>query len=152
MAHHCLQTTLPTFQPSIAHVPIIYYSIARLTSPPRRFLHTTYLGSKLVHLIWNAIAQSSYAAQGYPTSSPIRNATSIFWSIRTNDDGPRRDDHFHALVNTGKIELIAPNRAIGYYEGGVVLADGSKVAADTVILGTGYTSSWKGLFDGGLAL
>ncbi|KAI5824862.1 FAD/NAD(P)-binding domain-containing protein [Schizophyllum commune Tattone D] len=112
-----------------------------------RFLHTTYLGSKLVHLIWNAIAQSSYAAQGYPASSPIRNATSIFWSIRTNDDGPRREDHFHALVNARKIELKAPSRAIGYDEGGLVLADGGKVAADTVILGTGYTSSWKGLFD-----
>lgn len=112
-----------------------------------RFLHTTWLGSKITHAIWNAIGASSFSAQGYPADSPMRKAHSLFWSIRTNDDGPPRPDHFHSLLNAGKIKVITPNRVAGYYAHGAVLADGSEVEADTIILATGFSSSWKELFD-----
>ncbi|KAL1742696.1 hypothetical protein HDZ31DRAFT_42667 [Schizophyllum fasciatum] len=112
-----------------------------------RFLHKTWLGSKITHFIWSSIARTSFAVQRYPPHSPMRNAPSLFWTIQTNDDGAPRDGHFHTLVNEGKIALVAPNRVVGYDASGVVLADGGRLAADTVILGTGYTSSWQGLFD-----
>lgn len=89
-------------------------------------------------------------AFGVPPNSPLRRSHSAFWSIRLNDEGVVRDDHFFTLVNTGKIELAAPARATGYAEdgSGIVLHDGVVLPADAVILATGYSSSWEGLFEG----
>lgn len=54
------------------------------------------------------------------------------------------------LVKTGKIHVIAPARVASYsYDGeSVILNNGGKLKADTVILATGYTSSWHPIFDG----
>lgn len=85
-----------------------------------------------------------------PKDSPLRHAHSMFWGIRTNDEGTWRSDGFHALVNEGKIKLVAPNRAIGYAsdEKSIVLQNGDLLPADAVILTTGFCSSWKGIFTG----
>lgn len=73
----------------------------------------------------------------------------MFWGIRTNDEGIGRSDNFFALVNAGNISLVAPARAEGYGADGrsVILDDGRSIRADAVILATGFTSSWRKLFD-----
>ena len=76
---------------------------------------------------------------------------SLFWSIRSSDEGVGRPNGFHALVNAKAIELVAPSRVEGFGADGrsVVLNNGKTLRADAVVLATGYTSSWKDIFDGG---
>ncbi|KAI3604820.1 FAD /NAD-P-binding domain-containingprotein [Moniliophthora roreri] len=118
-----------------------------------RFLHTTWLGGKITQFIWNAIASSSFDAQGLAKDSPLRRAHSLFWSIRVNDEGAFRANSYFDLVNEGKIKVIAPARVTGYARSGVrdslmlELNNGGKLDANAVILATGYTSSWTNLFD-----
>ena len=85
-----------------------------------------------------------------PKDSPLQNAHSLFWGIRTNDEGTGRKDGFHALVNQGKIKLSAPVKAKGYASDGesILLCDGQTLRADAVILATGFSSSWTGIFTG----
>jgi dimethylaniline monooxygenase (N-oxide forming) len=84
----------------------------------------------------------------------LRNTYPHFWSIRVNDEGVGRENSFHRLVSAGKIELVAPNRAVGYTEVEspetllVNLGDGRSIEARAVVLATGYKSSWNKLFDG----
>ena len=74
--------------------------------------------------------------------------------MRTNDEGNGRSNGFHALVNAGKIELVAPARAVGYERSAetkhirVNLNNGKSLEASAVVLATGFKSSWEGLFDG----
>ncbi|KAJ7151674.1 FAD/NAD-P-binding domain-containing protein [Mycena filopes] len=114
-----------------------------------RFLHTTWLGSKLVHGNWNSIIATSFKAMGVPEDSPLRLTYSAFWNIHTNDEGIPRENGFHALVNKGKINIVAPARMVGYGDDGhsVLLNNGQSVKANLVILATGYTSSWDDIFD-----
>ncbi|KAJ7644895.1 FAD/NAD-P-binding domain-containing protein [Roridomyces roridus] len=105
-----------------------------------RFLHTSWIGSKLVHGIWNAVTASSFKSMGIPPDSPLRLTASSFWSIRVNDEGVVRENGFHRLVNSGAIKVVAPARATG-------LSTGQSIKADLVILATGYTSSWDDIFD-----
>ncbi|KAG6861662.1 hypothetical protein C0995_013664 [Termitomyces sp. Mi166 len=115
----------------------------------RRFLHTTWLGSKIVHYIWDKITSTSLDLYSLPTNSPLRNTHSVFWGIRTNDEGSYRLNSFHGLVQSGKIKLVAPARATGFGDDGksVTLKDGQVLSADVVILATGFKSSWTSLFD-----
>lgn len=89
-----------------------------------------------------------------PLNSPLRRTHSLFYGVRTNDEGNGRPNGFHALVNAGKIDLIAPARAIGYEQSQkpnqikVKLNDGRTLEACAVVLATGYKSSWEALFDG----
>jgi dimethylaniline monooxygenase (N-oxide forming) len=87
---------------------------------------------------------------GIPPDSPLRLTYSPFWHMRTNDEGVPRQDGFHALVNEGKIHVIAPARLTGYGHDGrsVELNNGHSIRADLVILATGYSSSWNDVFDG----
>jgi dimethylaniline monooxygenase (N-oxide forming) len=89
-----------------------------------------------------------------PNDSPLRNAYSLFWSIRNNDEGPGRVDGFHALVEQGKINLFAPAKVKGYASDGesIVLWDERTLRADAVILATGFSSSWTGIFTGMLLI
>ncbi|KAJ7486161.1 FAD/NAD-P-binding domain-containing protein [Mycena galericulata] len=114
-----------------------------------RFLHTTWLGNKLVHGNWNGITASSFKAMKIPEDSPLRLTYSPFWNIHTNDEGIPRENGFHALVNQGKIDVIAPARMTGYADDGysILLNNGKSVKAGLVILATGYTSSWGNIFD-----
>ncbi|KAJ8076414.1 hypothetical protein PM082_000837 [Marasmius tenuissimus] len=118
-----------------------------------RFLHTTWLGGKITRFIWNALAESSYSAMSVPKDSPLRTCNPLFWSIRVNDEGVPRSNSFFSLVNDGKIEVVAPAMATGYRSDGsgdavrVTLSNGSELKATAVILATGYTSSWKDVFD-----
>lgn len=85
-----------------------------------------------------------------PKDSPLRNAHSLFWGIRTNDEGTGRKDGFHALVNQGKLKLVAPARAERYASDGesIMLQNEQTLRADAVILATGFASSWTGIFTG----
>ncbi|KAJ7140329.1 FAD/NAD-P-binding domain-containing protein [Mycena crocata] len=114
-----------------------------------RFLHTTWLGSKLVHENWDGITSSSFKAMGIPEHSPLRLTYSPFWSVHTNDEGIPRENGFHSLVNKGEINVIAPARMTAYCDDGhsVLLNTGQTVKADMVILATGYISSWDDIFD-----
>ena len=85
-----------------------------------------------------------------PKDSPLQNRHSLFWGIRTNDEGTGRKDGFHALVKQGRIKVVAPAKAKGYAPdgGSIVLCDGRTLRADAAILATGFSSSWKGIFTG----
>ncbi|GLB35449.1 putative pyridine nucleotide-disulphide oxidoreductase [Lyophyllum shimeji] len=114
-----------------------------------RFLHTTWLGSKITHFIWDKITSTSLDVYSLPKESPLRNAHSLFWGIRTNDEGAYRANSFHGLVSSGQIQLAAPARAKGYGSDGrsLILSSGKTLLADVVILATGYKSSWTEIFD-----
>ncbi|KAK0441063.1 FAD/NAD-P-binding domain-containing protein [Armillaria borealis] len=114
-----------------------------------RFLHRTWIGSKIVHAIWNLLQQDSYTAFDVPANSPLRRAHSPFWSVRLNDEGVKRDDSFFSLVNRRKISLVAPAQVTGYDLDGrsLTLDNETSVRADVVILATGYKSSWENIFD-----
>ncbi|KAG6840188.1 hypothetical protein C0991_008352 [Blastosporella zonata] len=142
-----VSTPLPDFIRKSRFLGILSPHI-ELKTRLERFLHTTWLGSKLVHLIWNKIAASSLDAYSVPKDSPLRNAHSLFWGIRTNDEGCYRANSFYGLVGSGKIQLAAPVRATGFRDGNsIALSDGRTLSADALILATGYTSSWTDLFD-----
>ena len=87
---------------------------------------------------------------GLPSDSPLRSTHSVFWDVRTNDEGVPREGSFHSLANAGKIKIISPARVANYGEDGrsVVLDDGSIIPASAVILATGYKSTWRPIFDG----
>lgn len=85
-----------------------------------------------------------------PKNSPLRNAHSLFWGIRSNDEGVYRENGFHSLVNAGRIKLVAPARVEGFADDGrsLKLNNGKMLEASAVILATGYSSSWSKIFDG----
>ncbi|KAF9228314.1 FAD/NAD(P)-binding domain-containing protein [Gyrodon lividus] len=113
-----------------------------------RFLHSTWLGNKITHGFWNFLTWSSFEVLKVPKDSPLRNAHSLFWGIRTNDEGTGRKDGFHALVNEGKIKLAAPTRVEKYGGDGesLILRNEETLKANAVILATGFASSWAGIF------
>ena len=65
----------------------------------------------------------------------------------------KKDDSFVAYVLNGKIKTIAPARASHFEaceegDGGyVVLENGEKIRASSVICSTGFKSSWAEIFD-----
>ncbi|CAA7266092.1 unnamed protein product [Cyclocybe aegerita] len=119
-----------------------------------RFFHTTTLGSWITKTFWKFLEASSFDAFSLPKDSPLRNTPSIFWGIRTNDEGRVNSKNYYCLVNGGQIELAAPARALRYSDDGksLRLSNGQEVAADVVILATGWKSSWTQIFDGTLPL
>ncbi|KAF8699385.1 hypothetical protein AX14_000999 [Amanita brunnescens Koide BX004] len=114
-----------------------------------RFLHTTWLGSKITRFIWNSLSSSSLDVLEVPKNSPLRNTHSIFWDILTTDEGGYRPNGFHAAVNRGDVQLFSSAHVKGFGADGrsVVLSTGHSLPADVLILSTGFTSSWKHLFD-----
>ncbi|KAI0262601.1 FAD/NAD-P-binding domain-containing protein [Gloeopeniophorella convolvens] len=114
-----------------------------------RFMHTTWLGGAFVRWFWKSSQQFALDALSIPKDSPLRRCHSIFWDTRASDEGIPRAGYFHALVNEGKIKLVAPARAVRFGEDGrsVVLGDGRVLPAAAVVLGTGYQSTWKPIFD-----
>ncbi|KAI0058583.1 FAD/NAD-P-binding domain-containing protein [Artomyces pyxidatus] len=113
------------------------------------FLHTTWLGAKIVHVFWNFLAGSAFTAIGAAEDSPLRRIHSPFWSIRISDEGVPSPNRFHMLAGSGKIDLVSPARVVSYGHDGksVVLNDGRMLRADAVVLATGYSSSWASIFD-----
>ncbi|KAI6098806.1 FAD/NAD(P)-binding domain-containing protein [Pisolithus croceorrhizus] len=118
-----------------------------------RFLHTTWLGGKITRAFWDFLSWSSYESLNIPQNSPLRNSRSLFWGIRANEEGTGKKDGFHALCNEGKIKLAAPARAVKYTDDGesVLLSNGTEIKANTVILATGFKSSWTDIFARGTA-
>ncbi|PPQ99015.1 hypothetical protein CVT26_014392 [Gymnopilus dilepis] len=114
-----------------------------------RFLHTTTLGSAITHFILGKLQEDSFAAYQIPKDSPLRNSPPFFYSIRTNDEGKVHPTSYYSLVNSGKIQLEAPTRALGYSNDGksLILENGKEVEADVVVLATGWQSSWTNIFD-----
>lgn len=113
-----------------------------------RFLHTTWLGGKITRAFWDFLTWSSYKSLSIPQNSPLRNSHSLFWGIRTNEEGAGKKDGFYALCNEGKIKLVAPARVVKYVSDGesVLLSNGTEIKANAVILATGFGSSWTNLF------
>ncbi|KAI0650878.1 FAD/NAD-P-binding domain-containing protein [Trametes meyenii] len=113
-----------------------------------RFLHTTWLGKKIVDFVWRGLADSSFRAAGIPAKSSLRNTVSPFWHVRVNDEGVPRANGFHALVLAGKIDVVTPARVRGFGDDrrSVILDDGRLIRADAVVLATGYQSSWSSIF------
>ncbi|TFK17023.1 FAD/NAD(P)-binding domain-containing protein [Coprinopsis marcescibilis] len=118
-----------------------------LNTKLERFFHTTPIGATLVKKFWESLVQGSRSACGVPENSPLRLTPDAFWSISNNDEGIPRPDGFPALVNQGRLTVAAPFRATGFSKAGVLITDGRCLAADIVILATGYESSWS-MFDG----
>ncbi|KAL4071251.1 hypothetical protein V8B97DRAFT_1871036 [Scleroderma yunnanense] len=126
----------------------IMASHIELRTKLERFLHTTWFGGKITHAFWDLLEWASYKALNIPEDSPLRNSYSIFWGIRTTDEGIGRKDCFYSLSLDRKIKLAAPNRAMGYTGDGqaLLLRDGTELKANAVILATGFRSSWTGIF------
>jgi dimethylaniline monooxygenase (N-oxide forming) len=84
-----------------------------------------------------------------PKKSPLRRTHPFFWGIRINDEGAGRTNGFYDLVNKGKINLVAPARAVsfGTNRKSVVLNDGRTLKTDAIVLATGFRSSWDNIFD-----
>ncbi|KAF8875651.1 hypothetical protein BD779DRAFT_1678155 [Infundibulicybe gibba] len=116
----------------------------------RRFLHKTWIGGKIVHFIWNQSARIALSTASVPSNSPLRRAYPLFWGIRGSEEGVCRPNGFHALVNRGKIGLVAPHRAAGFTPDGksLVLENGETLAADVAVFATGYASSWSKVMSG----
>ncbi|KAH8112131.1 FAD/NAD-P-binding domain-containing protein [Phellopilus nigrolimitatus] len=114
-----------------------------------RFLHTTKFGSMITRGFWSFLTWSSFFTFSIPASSPFRNAHSLFWGIRTNDEGVGSPTGFFSLIKEKKINVLSPSRAAGFAANGkgILLEDGRTVDADAVFLCTGFTSSWNSLFD-----
>ncbi|RDB24143.1 Dimethylaniline monooxygenase [N-oxide-forming] 2 [Hypsizygus marmoreus] len=114
-----------------------------------RFFHMTWLGSKIVHFIWNKTSSDSLDLCKIPIDSPLRRAPLLFWGTHSSDEGIYSPNGFYGLVHAGQIALVAPVRAQGFGGDGrsLVLSDGKSIAADVVILATGYRSSWDGILD-----
>jgi dimethylaniline monooxygenase (N-oxide forming) len=49
-----------------------------------------------------------------PKDSPLRNTHSMFWGIRTNDEGTGRNDGFHAIAKQERIDLVALTMVKGH--------------------------------------
>jgi len=120
-----------------------------LRSRLERFLHTTWLGGKIVQSFWSLLSSSSFSSLSIPKSSPLRRTYSLFWGIRVNDEGAGRTNGFYDLVNKGKINLISPAcvKSFGTDRASVVLEDGRILKTNAVVLATGYRSSWDNIFD-----
>ncbi|KAK7676325.1 hypothetical protein QCA50_020708 [Cerrena zonata] len=143
---------LPPFIRKSRFLPIISPHV-ELRTKLERFLHTTYLGSLITKALWGFLSWSSFFSLGVPHESPLRHTHSLFYGVRTNDEGVGRPNGFHALVNAGKIEVVAPARAIEYERSAVdkqvkiKLNNGLSLDANAVVLATGFRSSWEALFD-----
>ncbi|KIK69190.1 hypothetical protein GYMLUDRAFT_67862 [Collybiopsis luxurians FD-317 M1] len=113
-----------------------------------RFLHTTWLGGIITSFTWKMIQRTSIDALHVSRDSPLNPSDSLFWTIRTNDEGAPRKNSFHDLANKGRINLVSPSRATSFGKDGrsILLNDGSSLECDTVVLATGYSSSWT-MFD-----
>ncbi|KAF9523127.1 hypothetical protein CPB83DRAFT_799685 [Crepidotus variabilis] len=115
-----------------------------LTSGLERFLHQTWIGSRITSWLWRQISNHSFDTFNIPHGSPLRRTHSLFWNIRTSDEGNFRPDNYFALVQTGAIDVVSGTRAMGYTDDGtsVLLSNGDKIACKVVVLATGYSSSW----------
>ena len=103
------------------------------------------LVSHLYDDLTNIMAAVQLNAAKLPKDSPLRKTHSLFWGLRTNDEGVPADNTFFGLVKAGKVELIAPVRVDRFGDDGqsVVLDDGRTIMASAIVLATGYESSWK---------
>ncbi|EIM86307.1 FAD/NAD-P-binding domain-containing protein [Stereum hirsutum FP-91666 SS1] len=121
-----------------------------LNSCLERFLHKTGIGSWIVFLFWEFLVQISFLTARIPLGSPLRNTHSLFWEYRSDDLGAPSSTDWLSLANNSPssgIKIISPAKVIGLESQAVLLSDGSKVNADAVVLGTGFSSSWDALFD-----
>ncbi|KAH9922177.1 uncharacterized protein B0H18DRAFT_1121005 [Fomitopsis serialis] len=114
--------------------------LTELRTSMERFLHTTWLGGKIVHGFWDAY-------NGLRLT--LETCSQIVLGTHANNQGSGALGLFYRLVNEGAIDIIAPARVMSFSEEAqaVILNDGRMVRADAVVLGTGYTSSWNKLFD-----
>ncbi|KAJ6508496.1 FAD/NAD-P-binding domain-containing protein [Mycena sanguinolenta] len=123
-----------------------FFRKSRLLSilSPQIVLRSRLEHSAITNFFWSTLVRILNREE-----SPFCNAYSLYWSTNANDKGPPRPDRFHALVNAGKIEIIAPVRVQGFGLDGtsVSLSDGRAVKADLVLLATGYASSWTNILD-----
>jgi hypothetical protein len=85
-----------------------------------------------------------------PKDSPLRRTHSLFWGVRTTDEGTVGPDNYYALAVKGKVDIVAPVRAVGFALDGksILLETGKTLEADAVILATGYQSSWTKIISG----
>lgn len=90
-----------------------------------------------------------FTTLGVPRNSPLRRTRSLFWTLRTNDEGIGLPDGFYDLMRRGKIELIAPARAVSIANDGqgVVLHDKRVIRATAIINATGHASTWDKILD-----
>ncbi|KAJ6621833.1 FAD/NAD-P-binding domain-containing protein [Mycena sp. CBHHK59/15] len=143
---------LPAFIRRSRHVIMLLSILASnnvLQSRLERFLHTTWFGSKITHYFWDWLSRQSLQALSVTQDSPLHNIRSLFWSTGVTDEGTPRQNGFHALANSGKIEVIVPARVQGFGVDGrsLILSDGRTIEADVIVLATGYSSSWSSIFD-----
>ncbi|KIJ33143.1 hypothetical protein M422DRAFT_265026 [Sphaerobolus stellatus SS14] len=96
-----------------------------LRSRLERFHHTTWLGGKITRAIWSALAIARWMLSRFPRIH-LFGIHTLFWGIRTNDEGVGSPDGFHALANAGKTNFESPTRVETFGDDGhsVVLNNG----------------------------
>ncbi|KAF6749420.1 hypothetical protein DFP72DRAFT_819004 [Ephemerocybe angulata] len=112
-----------------------------------RFLHTTAAGAKMIRKTWERMEEDSHDVYRVPKASPLRITRSLFWDVRSGDEGVKREDSFVSLVMKGKIKVVAPTYVSKYTSRGVETTEGEKLDASAIIVATGYGSSWNGMLD-----
>ncbi|KDR77612.1 hypothetical protein GALMADRAFT_245759 [Galerina marginata CBS 339.88] len=142
------RSTLPEFIRKSRFLSLLSPHI-HLKTRLERFFHSTTLGSWITRFIFRKLEESSFAAYDIPANSPLRRTPSLFWGIRTNDEGRAHAGSYYSLVNAGQIEIVAPTRTIAFSDDGrsVLFNNHKAVSAQVVILATGWQSSWSNIFD-----
>lgn len=109
-----------------------------------RFLYGTALGRRVIQMVWKSINTSVRALANYDRTDGkangfhnLRPDTEIFWQ---NDSTGicLHDDFFDTIAKHVKVYR---EDVKCLYETGVELADGTRVAADAIILATGWKTS-----------
>ncbi|EAU80914.1 hypothetical protein CC1G_03090 [Coprinopsis cinerea okayama7 len=129
-----------------------------LRSRTERFLHTTWLGGKIVRGFWDGVAKRSFKTYNFPPDHPLSlHSHNVFWGNRTGDEGVRSDKTFQSHVLSGRIQCIVPGYVLGFRRGEakeqesagsyLLLDSGDKLYPSAVIVATGYKSSWEDILD-----
>jgi hypothetical protein len=92
--------------------------------------------------------ESSFDAFDIPKDSPLRTTHTLFWGLRTNDEGKPRSTSFHTLAVAKAFEIIAPARVVGFSgdRESVSTSTGRDIKSKAIVLATGYQSSWTDIF------
>ncbi len=109
-----------------------------------RLLNQTAIGRRIIRFLWNSIESDFRKRANYDRPDPKGNGfknlepdTPLFWA-NDNTGVEQRDDFFDTIAEHVK---IVKSDILDMDTGSIILADGSHIAVDTIIYGTGWQQS-----------